>query len=275
MPYDENGQPQNADDDLFVKIAELEACWWTKPWRSGEKVWKHAMPVQGEPGPVDDMPARFVAPPSSPCSGGGPPWKPREEKEFQTELTVEWPMARNLTLSDGSTPKSSISLMMSDEATSAASTTIVREMNIITMAEALQHEAECIEAMLEELRRWATLGAFKRFPRAQSHNVLDARWVLKWKRIGKERKVRARMTVRGYKDAQASMLNTFAATASRWGQRLTCSVAVQLGWKLFSMDISQAFLRGLPFTQLAAECGEVLREVCFEVPLGAKSCYDR
>ena len=44
---------------------------------------------------------------------------------------------------------------------------------------------------------------------------------------------------------------TFASTASRWGQRIVVSTAVNNGWQLFSADVSQAFLRGMTFEELA------------------------
>ena len=44
--------------------------------------------------------------------------------------------------------------------------------------------------------------------------------VAKQEKIEGEKQIRARLTVRGYKDAQASDLATFAGTASRRGQRL-------------------------------------------------------
>ena len=99
--------------------------------------------------------------------------------------------------------------------------------------------------------------------------MLDARWVLKWKLIDKIRQVRARMTVRGYRDMQKDELATFSATSSRWGQRLVVIAAVQAGWELFSVDVSQAFLRGMPYDEIAKLDGEIEREVSFTVPPGS------
>ena len=75
--------------------------------------------------------------------------------------------------------------------------------------------------------------------------------------------------VRGFKDLQASQLNTFAGTTTRWGQRLVNSVAAQHQWPLFTADVSQAFLRGLTFEQAAQMKDEVQRDVQFTVPPGS------
>ena len=81
--------------------------------------------------------------------------------------------------------------------------------------------------------------------------------------------MKARMTVRGYKDLQASELKTFSATTSRWGQRVVAILAAQRRWKLFSLDVAQALLRGMPFEELAKLDGEVKRSVQFTVPPGS------
>ena len=46
-------------------------------------------------------------------------------------------------------------------------------------------------------------------------NVIDARWVLKWKVVNGKRIIQARLVVRGFKDLQAEQLNTFAGTTTR------------------------------------------------------------
>jgi hypothetical protein len=146
---------------------------------------------------------------------------------------------------------------------------VEREMNVLTLEEARAHEAEVRQAMKDELKRWADLKAFQRFPKDQADNVIDSRWVLKWKEIDGKKQVRARLTVRGFKDLQSPDLSTFAGTTTRWGQRLVNQIAAQRKWRLFSADISQAFLRGLTFEQVAAMDGEVKRRVQFTMPPGS------
>ena len=106
-------------------------------------------------------------------------------------------------------------------------TVVERAQNILTREEALQHEAECNRAMLEELQRWLNLGAFGRFGKQHAPNVIDARWALKWKLVNERRVIQARLVVRGFEDLQAAQLSTYAGTTTRWGQRLVNSVAAQ------------------------------------------------
>ncbi len=147
-------------------------------------------------------------------------------------------------------------------------TVVEREHNILTQAEAQKEEKKCRQAMYDEIMRWHTLGAFKRMSHKLATNVIDARWVLKWKQVAGKKIIQARLVVRGFKDLQAAQLSTFAGTTSRWGQRIVNSVAVQKGWHLFTADVSQAFLRGLTLAQAAELKYKVHRSIKFTMPLG-------
>ena len=83
---------------------------------------------------------------------------------------------------------------------------------------------------------------------------------------GEERKITARLVIRGYEDNDAQTLATWANTATRWGQRIVCSVSAQNQWTMLSADVGTAFLRGLTFPELAALTGEAARVVCFDPP---------
>ena len=85
-------------------------------------------------------------------------------------------------------------------------TVVERANNILTRDEALQHEKQCNQAMLDELKRWLNLGAFEPSPKKYASNVIDARWVLKLKVVNGERIITARLVVRGFKDLQAAQL---------------------------------------------------------------------
>ena len=146
---------------------------------------------------------------------------------------------------------------------------IEKEMNILSLAEAQAHAEECTTAMRDELQRWVNCGGFRRFPKKLASNCLDSRWVVKWKLVDGKRVIKARLTVRGYKDLQGAEVKTMAATASRWGQRVVCMAAVQNDWVLYSADVSQAFLQGMSFEEVAKLKGEVKRNVQFEVPPGS------
>jgi len=153
---------------------------------------------------------------------------------------------------------------------------IERDTNVLTLSEAREHSEACRQAMKDELERWLSLQAFERQRRSDATNVLDSRWVLKWKWVEnaagvKERIIKARMTVRGYKDIQAPDLETFSATTSRWGQRVVVWIAAQQGWDIFSADVAQAFLRGAPFETIEKTAGGETRAVSFTVPPGSES----
>ena len=80
------------------------------------------------------------------------------------------------------------------------------------------------------------------------------------------REIRARLTVRGFKDVQGKDLSAFAGTASRAAQRLLTSEAVLRGSDIVSADVPKAFLQGISYADLAVQTGEPLREVSFTVP---------
>ena len=193
----------------------------------------------------------------------GEPPTPHEEP---LEFAVTFPLTRWL---DPPITDPSMHLVVRCFASGQREQLIEKTLNVLTAEEARQHEAECKKAMIDELRRWQSLGAFERCPRSQADNLIDARWVLKWKVVAGKRLIKARLTVRGFKDMQAQQLETFSGTTSRWGQRLVVAIAAQRRWSLFSCDVSQAFLRGLRFDDIAKIKGEVRRSVQFSVPSGS------
>jgi len=143
---------------------------------------------------------------------------------------------------------------------------IQRDTGALTPLELKTHRVEVEKAKLEELQRWHTLGAFRPMQKSEARNLLDCRWVIRWKLVGDKKQVRARLTVRGFKDLQASRLETYSGTASRFGQRWINIQAAQHKMDLWSADVSQAFLQGLSFEEVARETGEPLRSVQIDVP---------
>ena len=145
--------------------------------------------------------------------------------------------------------------------------------DILTQQELSQHKEAVTAAMLDELKTWQKYGCFSRKARKSARNTIDVRWVLKWKKTlddnGREqRMIRARLTVRGFKDADAANLASYSGTTSRWGQRRIAATAAQMGWELLTLDIERAFLQGITYEELAQETGEPLREVNFQLPPG-------
>ena len=147
-------------------------------------------------------------------------------------------------------------------------TAVIQRVNhLISRDEALQHVSECRAAMIKELERWSRHKAWQRRPRAGSQNVLQSRWVLKWKNMQGSRGVKARLVVQGFQDRQETQ--TFAGTSSRWGQRLLLILATQFEWDLLSLDVSEAFLRGISFKELHQDDpSKPLRQVQLKLPPG-------
>ena len=158
---------------------------------------------------------------------------------------------------------------------------VERDDDLLTPAELKEHADEVNAAMKKELSTWATHGCFSRRSRNGARNVIDCRWVIKWKwdeetltvaaaasgQVAKRRRViRARLTVRGFKDVDKGQVATYAGTSQRFSQRVIVSEAVIRGWDLVTTDISKAFLQGVTYEELAALTGEPVREVNFYLP---------
>ena len=142
---------------------------------------------------------------------------------------------------------------------------IVKEFDNLTKEELLAHKAETDTAKFGELRDLHGLGCYGRMRRSEARNVVDTRWVIKWKLVDGKRIVKVRITMRGFKDVCQSM-ETFAGTATRWAQRIVNSVAAnEDDFVLFSLDVSKAFAKGMTFQELSELTGEPLRAVQFEV----------
>ena len=93
---------------------------------------------------------------------------------------------------------------------------IEREADSLTPAQLKEHALAVDEACLSELKKWTSLGALKIRKRLGSPNVMDSRWVIRFKRTPDgSLTIKARLCIRGFKDGQIELLDTFAGTASR------------------------------------------------------------
>ena len=148
---------------------------------------------------------------------------------------------------------------------------IERDTDLLTPDELEKHREEVVAATVAELRTWHKHGCFSRRPRRTARNIVDCKWVIKWKNEllpdkSTRRIIRARLTIRGFKDRDAAGLERYAGTSQRYSQRLLVSEAVCRQWPLISTDISKAFLQGVTYEELARLTGEPLREVNFYLP---------
>ena len=136
--------------------------------------------------------------------------------------------------------------------------------------------------MLKELQTWEKLKCFSRRPREGARNIIDVRWVIKYKyetptmdakaggshraEAKPERTIRARLTVRGFKDSDKADIDRYAGTSSKCSQKVLVSEAVRNQWPVFTADISKAFLQGVTYEELAQLTGNPVREVNFYLP---------
>jgi len=146
------------------------------------------------------------------------------------------------------------------------STPIVKDLDELSSAEVKLHWDKVSAGIVKELSAFNDLKSFTPHPRSQCTNLMSARWLFKWKIIDQTRQVKARLTLRGFQDKAGASIATYASTATRWAQRVICSFAVLMQWTILTWDVSNAFLRGMSFEELAQLTGETLREVQFEVP---------
>ena len=149
---------------------------------------------------------------------------------------------------------------------------IERDMDNLSTAEEKEHARDLQKAMLKELTQWTSLKALKIRLRKGSPNIMDSRWVHKWKRYPHkvEAEIKSRLCIRGFKDLQQDGLATFSPTASRMGQRFINWIAAQRSdFILFSCDVGGAFLKGLTFKEVAELTGEPLRTVQLDLPANA------
>ena len=108
---------------------------------------------------------------------------------------------------------------------------IQRETDLLTPEELNQHADLAAAAVLEELKVWDRHGCFQRQWKRYAYNVMDSRFVAKWKKVldknGKWiRIIRMRLTLRGFKDKEADRLASHSATTlRRLSQRIINSEA--------------------------------------------------
>ena len=58
---------------------------------------------------------------------------------------------------------------------------VKRDDDVLTPEQLKQHWPEVRQAMLKELQTWCKLKSFSRRPRRGARNVIDVRWVIKFK----------------------------------------------------------------------------------------------
>eukprot|EP00438_Fugacium_kawagutii_P035880 Skav204682 [mRNA] locus=scaffold1284:96116:106049:- [translate_table: standard] len=152
---------------------------------------------------------------------------------------------------------------------------IKRASDLLTKEEMIKHKPQVEAAILEELKIWNNYDCFKMVPRKGAVNIIDSRFVAKWKvtdpsKPYESRIIRMRMALRGFKEWCADALDTYAGTGSKISQRLLLSeTACHPEWSFLSLDINKAFLQGVSYDELSKVTGQEERVVHFTLPPGS------
>lgn len=147
---------------------------------------------------------------------------------------------------------------------------IKKEIDDLSAADMITYKKEVFKAMVKELMSFHDLSAIKLGLKGTSGNCMTSRWVIRFKMIEGLKAIKARLTVHGFKDADAETLSTYASTACKWAQRLVCATAAQMRWELCSADVSSAFIRSLTFEEMAKLNGTEVRTAGFLMPKGSE-----
>lgn len=122
------------------------------------------------------------------------------------------------------------------------------------------------QAKVKELKSFFECGVweFNTTDQADATRTLSSRMLLKWsKNPDGSPRAKARLVVRGYKDALQGNLDTASPTATRLARSLLMSFSATKKWRGWSADVATAFLQGLPqerllWLRLPRECLEIL-----------------
>eukprot|EP00971_Amphidinium_carterae_P336807 6473360-Amphidinium_carterae.1 len=114
----------------------------------------------------------------------------------------------------------------------------------------VKYSKELNEARLSELSKLFELKCFARKPKNEAVNLVDTRWIYRWKIQEGKKQIKARVTLRGFMDRAAEGAN-YAGTANKTAQRIVSSACMwHPAFRLSSIDISSAFARGMTFKEL-------------------------
>ena len=117
---------------------------------------------------------------------------------------------------------------------------VKRDDSLVTKEELLQHGPEVEAAIQKGFETWVKHECISREPRAGVKNIINVRWVYKWKHEAEVRSaessdtsssttrrvIRARVCLRGFKNVRAQGIANSVGTSQRYSQRLVCSEAV-------------------------------------------------
>lgn len=109
------------------------------------------------------------------------------------------------------------------------------------------------KAMDSELGAWDERAVYTQVEDI-GQRVLSTRWVYTIKSPqlpGDPPKLKARLRVRGFEDPERAIVDRVSPTVSRAAVRLVLATCVNLGWEPRTVDVSTAFLQGMPIDRPA------------------------
>ena len=284
-----SGCPPWCDADLWESLEHQQQCFLQHLHKHDDVVIEEVDPIPLEAAPrkslpevtIDDIYAVYHTFGADTSYYGAP----ETDEHGNTYHEIEFPDHTAKLILDTPPPPGYTAKLRVYEAVKRA--VVEREDDTLTQDELIKHKTLVLSGIREELISWIKHECFVRKPRRISRNILDVRWVAKWKFVkaetvakgyaksqdhstaaradGKVRVIRMRMTLRGFKDWDALMLETYSGTAKRLSQKLVASEAATRGWAMAAIDVRKAFLKGISYDDLAKETGEPRRDVSFEL----------
>jgi hypothetical protein len=121
------------------------------------------------------------------------------------------------------------------------------ETDVLSQQQIQERWTDIEAAVLNELQTWAKLKCLSRRPRSQARNILNTRWTFKFQSNQLEsglmtsdrttttmtpRRIRASLTVLGFKDSAQGNIDRHAGTHSRCSHRVFVSEAARKGWDI-------------------------------------------
>ena len=120
----------------------------------------------------------------------------------------------------------------------------------LSVDEERRFAAEVDAAKTRELDAWGKFQVFSPVLSGKvTKDVVDTRWVLTWKDLEGKRTVKARLVARGFQDPDLveGLVDASSCVSLRSSHLQVISLSALKKWKLWSLDIKNAFLQADPF----------------------------
>jgi len=176
----------------------------------------------------DDLTMQYVPPESLFLSEGVIGYVQPENVEY---LELEFPKSAAVFLVDPPTMQKDEVAVMRIYKTGARNIVVERSDDLLTPQEVLENREAVKAAMLKELLTWHSFKCFSRKRRSESRNIIDSRWVLKWKYVKADKAAETSKVGRATAGCPSVLvaghgsgdgLSTSSFTSSRIKERLCC-----------------------------------------------------